>query len=200
MILFFDTETTGLYNFRLQPEHPDQPMLVQLGMLACDDDGRVRSEISVLVNPRREISAEAQAVHGIDSDLAANLGMPTESALRLFRFYWSRADRIVAHNIVFDMTVMRSLWARFDGTSPGQHGSGDLPDEICTMNAAAPVLDLPPSERMVKAGKTGPKPPRLEECVKHFFGETLEGAHDALVDTRACRRVYLHLKREGHLT
>ena len=47
---------------------------------------------------------------------------------------------------------------------------------------------------MVAAGFNKPKPPKLEECIKHFFNETLEGAHDAMVDLAACSRVYFHLK------
>lgn len=46
---------------------------------------------------------------------------------------------------------------------------------------------------MLAAGFTKPKPPKLEECIRHFFDEALEGAHDALVDVRACARVHRHL-------
>jgi DNA polymerase-3 subunit epsilon len=62
------------------------------------------------------------------------------------------------------------------------------------MEAAAPIVNLPPTERMLAAGFNKPKAPKLEECIHHFFGETLAGAHDALVDVRACARVYFHLQ------
>ena len=65
---------------------------------------------------------------------------------------------------------------------------------FCTMEAATPIVNLPPTERMVAAGITKPKPPKLEECIRHFFDESLEGAHDALIDVRACSRVFFHLK------
>jgi DNA polymerase-3 subunit epsilon len=61
------------------------------------------------------------------------------------------------------------------------------------MEAATPVLNLPPTERMIAAGFDKPKPPKLEECIRHFFNEDLEGAHDAMADVIACRRVYFHL-------
>jgi hypothetical protein len=32
------------------------------------------------------------------------------------------------------------------------------------------------------------------QCIQHFFGEKLDGAHDAMNDLAACKRVYLHLK------
>jgi len=44
------------------------------------------------------------------------------------------------------------------------------------------------------AGINKPKPPKLEECIRHFFGEELDGAHDAMVDVVACRRVFFHLR------
>lgn len=48
--------------------------------------------------------------------------------------------------------------------------------------------------RMLAAGISKPKAPKLAECVKHFFGEDLAGAHDALVDVRACARVFFRLR------
>jgi DNA polymerase-3 subunit epsilon len=65
---------------------------------------------------------------------------------------------------------------------------------FCTCNAAKPIVNLPPTERMLAVGFTGPKPPKLEECIKHFFDEQLPGAHDALVDARAAARIYFYLQ------
>ena len=47
---------------------------------------------------------------------------------------------------------------------------------------------------MRAAGFNKPKSPKLEECIEHFFGEKLSGAHDAMVDVGACKRVYFNLK------
>ena len=49
---------------------------------------------------------------------------------------------------------------------------------------------------MIAAGMPGPKAPNLGECIQHFFGETLEGAHDAAVDIEASLRVMWHLINE----
>ena len=46
---------------------------------------------------------------------------------------------------------------------------------------------------MIAANFHGPKMPKLEEAIWHFFQEKLEGAHDALVDAKACGRLYFHL-------
>jgi DNA polymerase-3 subunit epsilon len=47
---------------------------------------------------------------------------------------------------------------------------------------------------MLAAGFTRAKQAKLSECITHFFNEDLTGAHDALVDVRACARVFFHLK------
>jgi DNA polymerase III epsilon subunit-like protein len=38
--------------------------------------------------------------------------------------------------------------------------------------------------------------PKLEEAYKHYYGEIFSGAHDALVDVRACRDVFLKVYKE----
>ena len=37
-ILFYDTETTGLPLWSQPSEHPDQPRVVQLAALLCDEE------------------------------------------------------------------------------------------------------------------------------------------------------------------
>lgn len=64
---------------------------------------------------------------------------------------------------------------------------------FCTCAAAKPILNLPPTDRMMASGFNGPKPPKLEECIKHFFDEELSNAHDAGADAMACSRIYFHL-------
>jgi DNA polymerase-3 subunit epsilon len=107
--------------------------------------------------------------------------------------YASGARLIVGHNVSFDLRIMRIALLRAGYTKDRLDAL--KPDTFCTMNAAPPMLNLPPTEKMKAAGFTKPKPPKLEECISHFFGEKLEGAHDALVDVRASLRVYHHLQQ-----
>lgn len=192
MILFFDTETTGLYQDRLPTDHPDQPYIVQLAAQLCEDDGAPVAGFSFIVDAGVNIPERASAVHGITSEKAAALGVSAEAALSAFTHLYQRADLVCAHNIKFDRGIIEVAIAR--------HYGRVMPLRkplFCTMEAASPIVNLPPTERMVAAGITKPKPPKLEECVKHFFNETLDGAHDAMVDLIACRRVFLHLKGLG---
>ena len=52
---------------------------------------------------------------------------------------------------------------------------------------------------MVAARRKGPKSPNLGEAYKHFTGQDLVGAHDALVDIMACKTVYYGIKNHQSL-
>jgi len=193
MILFFDTETTGFYQDRLPVDHPDQPYIVQLAAQLCEDTGEPIAGFSLVVDPGISdgvnIPERAAAVHGITNERATQLGVSAEFALSAFTHLYQRADLICAHNIKFDRGVIEAAISR--------HYKKVMPLRkplFCTMEAATPIINLPPTERMKAVGFDKPKPPKLEECIRHFFNENLDGAHDAMIDLTACRRVYLHLK------
>lgn len=189
MILFFDTETTGFFQDRLPVDHPDQPHIVQLAAELCDDDGNTVSSFSLIIDNGVHIPVQASNVHGITTERAVQFGVSASAALSMFTHLYQRADIVVAHNIKFDRGVVEAAIARhYDRVMPLRKPL------YCTMEAASPIVNLPPTERMLAAGFTKPKPPKLEECIKHFFDEALDGAHDAMVDVAACRRVYFHLK------
>jgi DNA polymerase-3 subunit epsilon len=189
MILFFDTETTGFFNDRVPVDHPSQPHLVQLAAMLCDDDGGEVMSMSVIVDNGVSIPEQAANVHGITTSIADARGIEPENAIHMFQHFYRLADLVVAHNIKFDKGIMEAAIARRLGevrrlTKP----------LFCTMETASPIVNLPPTERMLAAGFNKPKPPKLEECIRHFFDEELTGAHDAMIDVAACRRVFLHLK------
>lgn len=197
-ILFYDTETTGLPDRRLPLNHPKQPHLVQLACLLTDDDGTERASLSIVVNPGVLIPPEVSAIHGITDAIADQFGVASNTAVAMFDRLAERASLIVAHNIRFDWALMETAWARLPKPRSLEEAHGAR-RRVCTMEEACPVVNLPPTERMRAAGMNRPKSPKLEECIQHFFGERLDGAHDALVDVRACARVFFHLRtlRDG---
>lgn len=190
-ILFFDTETTGLPAFSMPDGHEAQPHCVQLAAIMTDDDGKEEASISVIIRPDGwPIPEQASAVHGITTEKATRYGIREQVAAVLFYDLLCRADLLVAHNIKFDRQIIATMFARANRTQ------WELPKaQFCTMEAAAPLVNLPPTPRMLAAGFNKPKAPKLEECIRHFYGETLEGAHDALVDVRACARIYFEMKK-----
>lgn len=196
MILFFDTETTGFYDDRSSPDAECQPYIVQLAARLCDDEGVSKSEFSFIVDPGISdgisIPQRASYVHGITNEIAVEFGVSSSFALSAFTHLYQRSELVVAHNVKFDRAIIETAIARHYGKL--------LPLRkplFCTMEASTPIVNLPPTERMVAAGFDKPKPPKLEECISHFFQETMENAHDALADVDACSRVYFMLKQIG---
>jgi DNA polymerase-3 subunit epsilon len=64
------------------------------------------------------------------------------------------------------------------------------------MTQSTPLVKLPPTFRMMAAGRFHPKSPTLSEFVRHFLGEEHSDAHDAIADVRACIRIFRHLNQE----
>jgi DNA polymerase-3 subunit epsilon len=187
-ILFFDTETTGLVNKHLAAEDPRQPDVVQLAALLTDTTERTLASMNVLVKPNMPIEPGAAKAHGISQADAERYGLDPKEAFAMFGALVEKADVLVAHNISFDALVMRAAWHKtFES---------DLRDKLqgkrafCTMRAMTPVTKiLGPRAKH----KSDWKWPKLSECIEFFFAEELIGAHDAMVDVKACARVYFEL-------
>lgn len=194
MILFFDTETTGLPVYQAPQDDDCQPHIVQLAALLTEDDGTERSSFSLIVRPPERIAIPdgAAAVHGITTEIANRCGVSPVTALSMLDRMVGKGEKpmLVAHNLKFDR------WLIECGVL---HNSLSLDifcaaETYCTMEAATPIVNLPPTERMIAAGFNKPKPPKLEEAYRFFTGKDLENAHDAMGDVRGCRDVFFALK------
>ena len=81
-ILIFDTETSGLVDWRFEAEDFEQPDVVQLAALLCSDDGEVLSTLSCLVRPDlKAIQPGAAKVHGITQAKANAHGLEVHAVL-----------------------------------------------------------------------------------------------------------------------
>lgn len=194
MKLIFDTETTGLPDFREPSDAPQQPHLVQLAALLVDAAGTERGAVNVIIKPDGWIIPdEVAAIHGITTEMALRYGIPEKLAVRLFLALHAQCDTHVAHNLSFDRRIMRIAMLRA-GMSKDQAKEIEAVNGACTLLATTKLVNLPPTDRMLAAGFNKPKPPKLSECIRFFFNEELEGAHDAMNDVRACKRVHFHLQ------
>ena len=184
-ILVFDTETTGMVDWKNPEEAGDQPHLVQLGLLLVETrhwQPVLSHTCLVGLKPGVRMEPGALAAHGITEAMCVEFGVPLEVACQLFVAACRRADRLVAHNLAFDRIVMRAACQR---AGVGLEWLSTVPG-YCTMEASTPVLGLP--------GKRGPKWPTLAEAYAFFAGQSLEGAHDASVDALACLEIYRALQ------
>lgn len=190
MLVFFDTETTGVTEYEWPLDDSRQPHILQFAATWTDDLGKPIGKFSTLVALPEHVTVpeEAFKVHGISTKDTHLLGLPIVGVLGTFYRLAQKAHRVVAHNAKFDRRMMEVAWHRINGGSLGDH----IPDEKwhCTAEQATPILKLPPTKKMIRAGYYKNKTPNLAECVRHFFDEPLDGAHDALVDVEACQRIY----------
>lgn len=183
MDLFFDTETSGLYNFKLKPEDPKQPWIVQLACILSDRNNIYHESNIIIKSNGRSIQPEAESVHCISVNIADRVGIEEGTALQLFRDLLNQAKKVICHNFNFDSNMIQGVAKR------AKFCDFKFPPTFCTMQFSTPILKL-------KGSYHGYKWPKLQELHKHLFGEEFEDAHDALADVKATRRCYYELIKE----
>lgn len=180
--LVFDTETTGLHN----------SFIVQLAAVLYDGR-RAVSQMSTIILPIDKdgdivkIPDAVAAIHGITNDIALNVGILCSTALCAFVGMMMRADRIVAHNLRFDLARIKDELSR----NNMDDGRLDKIPRVCTMASSTSICRIP-------SNRGGYKWPKLIEAHKHFLGKEFDGAHNALNDVCACARVLWALEDGGH--
>jgi len=185
--LVFDTETTGFSSDKYPARHPKQGRICQVAFLLVDQSGRTLAEFSSLVAPDEwQISEGAKKVHGLSDTLCADHGLKSRTVFQIFQRLAKKADIIVAFNLKFDMKML-NIEAKAHGlempTFKAQH---------CAMLDSVDVCKIP------NARGSGYKWPKLPEALHALTGEELgENAHDAMVDTVACKKVYFALREKG---
>lgn len=182
--LFFDTETTGKWDFSLDHTHIKQPELIQIGAILRDDNGAIRAEIDAVVYTESKIEQGAYEKHGISTELTEKTGISLKAASLIFEDLVHISDRIVGHNVDFDIKIMkRALWK-----SGLDYTVFDEKQKYCTMKLTTDVC------RIVVPGRKGFKWPKLEEAYKYFTNQEIVNAHKAIADVRACISIYDGLK------
>ena len=179
--LVLDTETTGL------PDEKGLPDIVTLGLTVVKNR-EIAESVEFETRPQRRISEEAQAVHGISSEQAAEF--------KSFQSQWSRiADYlkdqlIVIHNASFDWPILRDHVARYGLDTP------EIQGVFCSQKAATPwaqAMNLPCSHRG----------PSLDALTKALGVEALRakgnGIHGAKIDSRQTALVVEVIRRCGKI-
>lgn len=191
MILFLDTETSGLPDFNKRARDPAQPHIVQLAAILTDDLGGHLEEHNVIIKPDGwTIPKEASDVHGI-TDEVAKIGIPEKLASEILLAMVRKSQLLVAHNVTFDKFIARIAMRRFELITDEDDTAWKAMPTFCTMREMTDVCELPGKF----AGKF--KWPNLQEAYTHAFGKPFDGAHDAMADLRACKDIYFWLKGGG---
>lgn len=195
--LFYDTETTGLPKYGQPSNDPSQPRVTQLAAELCiEETGETIAEMDFIIMPAGwTIPDDVATLTGLTTELALVQGVAIDTVLPEFVELWKRAGVRIAHNEQFDMRMLRIELVRspmyagqiVNGVPFADHWKAA--PAFCTQGASTKIVNdgRPAGDKKKTA--------RLSEAYAHFTGKTLDGAHNARVDVRACKEVYYAIKR-----
>jgi len=195
LILFFDTETTGLPT-KHPYKHPSQPKILQVGAALATPDGEILETINTLVKiGSTPINKYALAAHGISAERANDEGIEPEEVFAHFHELAMSAEALACHNFNFDIKLFQITAAQIQEKLPDSDlmmgEINDLP-YYCTMQSTINYCKLP-----FPSGRKGFKFPKLEELHRILFQEDFSDAHDAMADITATMRCFFELKNRG---
>lgn len=179
--IVLDTETTGL------PDESGLPDIITLGLIVVRNREIVES-VELETRPQKRVSEEAQSIHGITNEQAANFDS--------FESQWSQIAEylkdqlIVIHNASFDWPILLDHVARYGLTMPPIIGA------FCSQKAAIPwaqAMNLPCSHRG----------PSLDTLTEVLGAEALrakrDGIHGARIDSQQTARVIEVMRHYGNI-
>ncbi|RRY08865.1 3'-5' exonuclease [Brucella anthropi] len=189
--LTFDTETNGLFNFKLPADAEGQPRLAHLAMIWADEDGNEIKRKDYYIRPdgwtMPQGPGSAGAVNGLTDEYLMENGGHIDAVLHAYTREIERGLIAVAFNAQYDLKIMRGELRRA--------GMPDLFEKtlnICVMRPMTGLCQLP------KRNGFGFKFPKLSEALE-YFGHSLEGAHQAINDAEGALIVMRELMRIGRL-
>lgn len=194
LALFYDTETTGLPDFKAPSEADHQPHLVQIaGVIADLDTKEIIERFETIVKPDGWVISEMiSKIHGITHERAMQDGIPEKEAVDSIMRMWEKCGVRIGHNESFDAKLLRIALFRYYNREVADLWKAGNAE--CTADLSTSIVKIPPTARMLKAGFNKYKKPSLAEAYQHFMGKGFEDAHTALADTIACMEVYFAMK------
>lgn len=187
MILFFDTETTGLPRNWKAPVNDlsNWPRLVQLAWLEYDQRGELIESKNFIIQPEGYvIPSRSSDIHGITHSRAVRKGVPLSPVLQDFNKAVARSELLVAHNMSFDEKIVGAELLRTGIATPLFRK-----ERFCTMKATTAFCAIP--------GKYGYKWPTLSELHIKLFDHDFDEAHNAAMDIEATARCFWELHRNS---
>ncbi len=189
-LLFYDTETTGIPDWRHPMTDPCQPHLVQLAACVVNATSRqIVAALNVLIRPEGWIiPPDAIRIHGITNERVMVEGIRLREALAAFQSFWEwpcQKTRI-AHNAKFDAAIIE-IALRRDGRPLADIYKWNTGSQHCTMRLASSIMKLPGA----KEGSY--KLPKLSEAFEFFTGRKPDRTHDAMADVETCITCYFEI-------
>lgn len=183
LIFTYDSETTGIPNWKIPSDSPEQPHIVSLaGVLTDTATGEDVVTMDVIVKPDGwTIPEETIAIHGITNEHALEHGIPEKEAIELLSEI--RGDHMrVSYNKSFDQRIIRIAMKRYFDEECVEKWA-DKESHDCAMMAAKKHLDV--------------KSIKLGNAYKLITGKDLIGAHTAMADALAAKEIYFKVNGLG---
>ncbi|MGB7787202.1 exonuclease domain-containing protein [Methanoregula sp.] len=189
MLLFIDTETTGLPRYSATEATEKWPRVVQLAWSLYDNDGNRESQESYIIYPTDfTIPLESVKKHGITTERAKAEGTSLHKVLPKFNADVEKATTVIAHNLDFDLPIVHTEFMRCRlETNLAKK------ETFCTMKFPKIIHWC----KLPKASGHGYKWPTLTELHLQLFQEEFTGSHNAGADVGACARCYFELRKRG---
>lgn len=184
-IIFFDTETTGLFDGSINLE--TAPHCLQLAWID------MYGEHDYIVKHKNiEIPQFITDINKIDAQVLEERGVDPILVLKDFQDALERADGLAAHNMYFDYNIVLVYAYRYLTTIDFQlflMALTNLP-LYCTMKACTHAYPFGTDKGLFRRQSLGP-------LYKHIFGVNFENAHNGLADARACANIAVKLFEAG---
>jgi len=205
--LVFDTETTGLPQSKfISPSTLHQwPHIVQFSYVIYDSslNDIVESKDYVIKVPKSIlISEETTKIHGITNEISAKSGIRINEALNEFFYYLRGVDRIIGHNIEFDLNMIKiellRIINKYSITSEqlkiykyDLHYLTNYKNISCTLKDSIKFCNI---QLLDKNGNPYLKYPKLIELHEKLFNKTPSNLHNSFNDILVTLRCFMKLQ------
>jgi len=201
-IIVFDTETTGLPKSRTITPNTLHlwPFIVQFSYIMFDTDTNTilkSYDAIVKLKPYNVISKDSIEFHGITQEISESKGINIDTVLFTFISDMRNADMIVAHNVEFDLNMIRVELLRLEQSALVNVDLElrkaifeDQTNFYCTMKES---IDLCKIEKENSRG-TYYKFPTLTELHKHLFAVEPKHLHNSFHDILCTIRCFIKMK------
>jgi len=189
MLLFIDTETTGLPKYSASDVLEKWPRVVQLAWSLYGTDGNRESLNSFIIYPTDfTIPMDSARIHGITTERAKKEGVSLHKVLPQFDADVEKATTIISHNLDFDMPIVNTEFLRCKLETNLQKKQ-----KFCTMKTPKIISWC----KLPSTSGRGYKWPALNELHLQLFETEFTDSHNASADVEACARCYFELRRRG---
>jgi DNA polymerase III epsilon subunit-like protein len=207
--LIFDTETTGLPQTKIiSPDTLNRwPHIVQFSFIIYDDHTNVITHIQnniIKMSDNINIPEDSIKFHGITNEISKSKGLPIEHVLNDFFYHLLEVDKVVGHNIEFDINMVRVELLRTIHFNTNKvtddliriykfnlHYLTNIKNIHCTLQESIELCNI---KAVNKSGKEYVKFPKLEELHYKLFNSKPNNLHNSLNDCLVTLRCFIKMK------